>query len=133
MVSEDPPAILPLPVVFCRDEAGRIPISVSSLNLPPGPFMSTDIFPVPITGAAVTLKCKRFSLFGGIVNDNSLIPETIIPPAALSVAEPLAEDEVVFVMVTGTLIESVGLRKRGSEVLNTSGSATVIFDTAEPN
>ena len=133
MVSPDPPTILPLPVVFCRDDAGRIPISVSSLNLPPGPFTATDIFPIPITGAAVTLKCNRFSLFGGIVNDNSLVPETSTPPVALNVAEPLAEDEVVFVMVTGTLIESAGLRKRGSEVLNTSGSATVIFDSAVPN
>jgi hypothetical protein len=125
--------MLPLPVVFCRDDAGRILISVSSLNLPPGPFISTDIFPVPITGVAVTLKCNRFSLFAGIVNDNSLLPETNIPPVALNVAEPLAEEEVVFVMVTGTLMESVGLRNRGSEVLNTSGSATVIFDSAEPN
>src|SRR6185369_4802761 len=129
MVSVDPPARLPLPVVFCSDDAGRIPISVSSLNRPPGPFISTDIFPVPITGAAVTLKCKRFSLFGGIVNDNSLLPETIIPPVALIVAEPLAEVEVVLVIVTGILIESEGLRKRGRAVLNTSGSATVIFDS----
>src|ERR1700759_1678559 len=133
MVSEEPPVMLPLPVVFCRDDAGRILISVSSLNLPPGPFISTEIFPIPITGAAIILKYSRFSLFGGIVNDNSLLPEIRMPPVVLNVAEPLAEVEVVLVIVTGTLMESEGLRKRGRAVLNTSGSATVILDSAEPN
>src|SRR5436305_4499389 len=105
--------MLPLPVVFCREDAGRIPISVSSLNRPPVPVTSTDIFSVPMTEAAVILKCNRFSLLGGIVKDNSFLPETCIPPVAFNVAEQLAEVEVVLVMVIGTLIESEGLKKRG--------------------
>src|SRR5678815_4023917 len=127
-----PPAIDPLPDIFCKVDGGRTDISVSSENFSPSPFTITDIFPTAIAGSATTWNVARPSLFAFSERDLLLIPIIFSGPLTLKLADTVVAFDVVLLNITGTVTVSPGLKNLGKAVLITIGSATVMVFSDEP-
>ena len=127
------PEISPSRLFLTKVVAGRIVISVLSLNVSFIAFTDTTIFPTPIAKGATIENVTFFSLFAGITQSCFAGPLIDNDPVTFTSALAFAGLFVVFVSVTGMTSESPGDRKRGIDGLITIGSATFMCLSLLPN